>query len=229
MKIDAREPEGVSSSAGEQKLRFKALDNVVEIASPHVEVKGVIYNNALQGQAKLLMTFFEPKITKPLSEAECEVKIGTNNTLKLFGHLAWKWDGTKAQLEEQPQKEQNPDWIFLPQELPQGAEELPKATFYTFTLSKGPKGTCSAAAVYPVQGNAAAAVEPPNLGEWSPNEKITFLEDGTKQHFWNGKKNIGVESFSSVGGEKMELIGQFKLKTTGRQGGAPQEIAHFES
>jgi hypothetical protein len=229
VKIDAREPEGVFSSAGEQKLRFKALDNEVEIASPHAEVKGVIYNNALQGQAKLLVTFLEPKITKPISEAECEVKIGTNNTLKLFGHQAWTWDGTKTQLEEQPQKEQKPDWIFLSQELQQGAEELPKTLFYTLTLSKGLKGTCAAAAVYPVIGNAAAAVEPLNLGEWSSKEGITLLEDGTKQHFWNGKKNIGVESFSSLGGEKEELVGQFKLNTTGRPGGAPQEIAHFES
>lgn len=229
VKIGAREPEGVYSSAGEQKLRFKALGNQVEIVSPRAEVKGVIYNTALQGQAKLLMTFFEPKITVPPADAECEVKIGSNNTLKLLGHQAWTWDGTKTQLEEQPQKEQKPDWIFLPQELPQDAEELPKATFYTLTISKGPKGTCNAVAVFPVNGYAAAAVEPADIGEWSSNEKVTFLENGTKQHFWNGKKNIGVESFASLGGEKVELVGQYKLKAIGSQGGAPQEIAHFES
>ena len=189
--------------------------------------KGVIYNNPVQGQAKISMTFVEPKLEEP-SLSGCGVTIATNNTIKLLGHQTWTWNGTGAQLEEKSQKEQKPDWIFLPQELQQGAEGLPKELFFTITL--GPEKSCGVLALkLPVDGSLAAAVEPPSVGEWSPNETATFLPNRAMQHFWNGKANVGVEVGAKQGTEPFTLIGSYQLKTTGHQGGAQQEVARFES
>jgi hypothetical protein len=233
VKVSEKEPENVegTSPVGEKKvvLSGKLLSIAVEIVAASVEVKGNVYNNALQGQTKDLLTYVEPELVKPAA-SNCVVTIGTNNMVKLFGHQAWKWNGTEAQLHEQPQAEQKPDWIFLPAELQQGAEELPKElTFVTITLSKGSGGTCALAGTFPVKGSSAVAVEPPNVGEWGTAETQKVLPNGQKQHFWNGTKNVGVETKLVLGTEPTELKQQTKVKTLGRQGGAPQELAHFES
>jgi hypothetical protein len=221
VKIAASAPEGIASSAGEQFFLFKVAGMEVAITSPQAQLKGIIYNNGLQGQAKILIAFAQPTTTKP---AGCLVKIGTNNIITVFGHLAWTWDGSEAQLKEQPQSAQKPDWVFTGKELAQGATELPQEEIYKITLSN-----CAAAGTFPVKGNYAGAIEPPNVGEWSTNETQILQENGARQHFWNGKSNIGAETRLLGGTEPFTHVGEYKFKTTGRQGGAPQEVARFES
>jgi hypothetical protein len=228
VKIAAGEPEVVSGSAGKQELRFEVGEQDFLVTSPRAELKGVIYNNALQGQAKLSLTFVEPKIEEPALSG-CTATIGANNTIKLLGHQAWTWNGTEAQLEEQSQKEQKPEWIFLPQELQQGAEGLPKEQLF-FYISLGPKGSCGAlSGKLPVVGSLAVAVEPSGVEEWSTSETGIFLPNPTKLHFWNGVRNVGVEAGATQGTGPFTLTGKYQLKTAGRQGGASREVARFES
>jgi hypothetical protein len=224
VKIAASEPEGVGSVPTEAFFKFLVGKTEVSVISPSLQVKGIIYNNALQGQAKLILAFAQPKVVSP---SNCSVLIGQNNTIKVYGHLAWSWNGEKKELEEQPQKEQKPDWIFTGQELQQGAKELPKELpVYTLTLSGG---SCLVAGTSVIRGNYAAAIEPPNVEEWSTTETQIFLESGAKQHFWNGKENIGAETDLTLNGLPITHVGEIHFKTTGRQGGAAQEVARFES
>lgn len=231
VKISAQAPELIAGSGGEEKL----VGNVgveIEIKSKQVQIKGEIYNNALQGQAKIQITYIEPVVVKP---ANCLVTVGVANTIKVYGHQAWTWDGTEGQRTEQPQEHQKPDWIFLPTELQQGATELPAQTFTELKFSKKPGVECPALLTgtpQRVKGSLAAAIEPPNVGEWAITETQKFLPNGTKQHFWNGKENIGAKTQLTIGGSTNEatLSGETEAKVLPRQvTQEQQEIAHYES
>jgi hypothetical protein len=227
--IAGRPPwEAVEGAGPEAKLEAKILSEPAVITVESVEVKGIIFNNALQGQAKFKFTYNEPKLVKPA--LHCKVVIGTNDVVKLYGHQAWTWNGTEAQLKEQPQKEQKPDWIFLPAELQQGAEALPTSLVFTqITLqNKSATETCPIAGQFPVAGSTAATIEPANVEEWGTTETLKNLPNGAEQHFWNGKTNIGAGVGLKFGSETEKIIQEIKIKTIGTQGFAAQEIAHFE-
>lgn len=91
-KIKAGAPEEVQGNGGEQVLTGKVGGLKNEITSEGVQVKGIMYNNALQCQLKLELKYHSPKLK---GFPTCEVKVGTNNIVKLVGHQDWKWDGTK--------------------------------------------------------------------------------------------------------------------------------------
>ncbi len=57
-KISAAKAENRSSSANSQARK-------VEVTSKSVQAKGILYNNALQGQFKLLLKGHEPKLVRP--------------------------------------------------------------------------------------------------------------------------------------------------------------------
>jgi hypothetical protein len=221
--------EAVEGSGPKVTLEGKIVSEPVVITAESVEVKGIIFNNAVQGQAKLLFTYVEPQLIKPA--LHCKVVIGMGNVVKLYGHQAWTWNGTEPQLKEQPQKEQKPDWIFLPNELQQGAESLPTSQVFTqiTLLNKSATETCPVAGQFPVTGSVAAAIEPANVEEWSTTETSKALPNLTKQHFSNGVKNIGAETGLKLGAETAKLVQEAKVKTIGTQGFAAQEIAHFEN
>lgn len=220
--------EAVEGKGPEAKLESKILAEPVHITAESFSVTGIIFNNALQGQTKIQFKYVNPKLLKPV--LPCTVVIGMNNTVKLYGHLAWTWNGTAEQLKEQPQTGQKPDWIFLPSELQQGAETLPTELVFTqITLQNKGTEVCPLAGQFAVKGSAAAAVEPPNVGEWGVTEKVKALPNGTKQHFWNGAKNNGVEVNLKLGLEPAKLEQEAEVKTVGTQGFEPQEIAKFEN
>jgi hypothetical protein len=225
--------EAVGGEGGIATLVGKIGGREVTIQAKETKVKGIVYNNAVQGQAKIELTYVEPKLIKP-TEAEgikCTVTIGNNNVVKIFGHLAWTWDGTAAQLKEQPQTGQKPDWIFTPQELQQELKELPTGLiFTTITLKNVEAASCGtlASVQNPVKGNAAAAVELPNVKEWSTEETQKALPNETKQHLFNGKENVGVKTGLFLGTEPAKLEQEDKVKTLGLQGLEQQELAKFE-
>ena len=65
-----------------------------------------------------MVIFFQQFVLNVNGETpkECTATVGQqnqfNNAVQFKGHLAWKWNGTKTQLEEQPQKEQKWDIVF---------------------------------------------------------------------------------------------------------------------
>src|SRR4029077_3578452 len=104
-KIKAETPEGFRGEGELQKIKSKLAGLAIQINGEHVQVKGILYNNALQCQTKLESAAQEAKLDEP-KIAGCVVKRGENNIVKGDSHVSWKWDGTKTQLEEQPQKNQ---------------------------------------------------------------------------------------------------------------------------
>ena len=97
VKLSGQEPEEVRGSGGEATLEGEVTGvGAVEISASQVQVKGIIYNNDQQGQAKLEIAYAQPRLVKP-SLANCNVTVGPKNVVKVFGHLAWTWNGTTEQ------------------------------------------------------------------------------------------------------------------------------------
>jgi hypothetical protein len=234
LKITGQEPEEIAGRGGVQRLENSTLGITIE--SEQVQVKGILYNNPDQCQAKVLLTYSTPKLVQ---DANCEVKINGTNVVKLFGHQAWKWDGTAAQLLEKPQTLQHRDWIFLPVELQQGATTLPSGTFSTITITSKPGLKCNPLFLVnqaKVEGSATAAgfinpqktVEDQKIGTFGTVEEIRVTGGEGAQHFWNGTKFIGVQTGLEFLG-KAKYVGKFEVTPIGKQGKTPpQEIAYFE-
>lgn len=218
-KIEEKSPEKFNGEGGEQKLKAHISTEPIEIVTKSQQVKGFIYNTALQGQAKVLMIFKEPKLVKP-SLPECEVKIGESNTVKFRVYLTWKWNGLKEQLSVSPQRKvQGFDGIVIDKEIAAGATELPKGQFTTVTLSK-----CSILnGKFAVNGSATAPkLVPATLEEWKKELKLAYAEGRLKQHFWNSKEFIGGETGLIFAGNEADLSGEGSLHAE------QQEVAVFE-
>lgn len=236
-KITEAHPEEVAGHGGVQRLEGTVGGMGLTIESEQAQVKGIIYNNADQCQAKVAITYSEPKIA---ALPTCEVKINSNNVVKLYGHQAWKWNGTTKQLEEKKQELQHRDWIFLPVELQQGAKELPTGTpFATITITSKAGQKCPSTVILTqakVNGSATVAgyalqrgKENQNLGEWDEAEELRSTGGEGEQHFWNGSQFIGVKTGLTFGAPAAKYIGAFEINTIGKQEKTPpQEIAYFE-
>jgi hypothetical protein len=218
-KVEGKSPETFRGEGGEQKLKGTIAGIAVEGVATSVQVKGIIYNNALQGQVKLKMTLHEPRLAKP-NLPGCVTTVGESNTISTLGHLVWKWDGTAKQLETAPGSNQKPDGIATPIEIAEGATGLPKGVFTTITL----KGAACGVLIgkYPIEGSTALEGTPENLEEWATSINVRLPEGRFKQHFWNGKTFIGVETGLTSAGSEANISGEAKAKAD------VQEIAAFE-
>jgi hypothetical protein len=235
-KITEAAPEEIAGSGDAQRFEIRIAGQAIIMDSEKVQVKGIIYNNLDQCQAKVSLTYSEPKLEG--FEKTCEVKINGTNVVKLFGHQAWKWNGTKVQLEEKSQALQHRDWIFLPVELQQGATGLPTGTLEAITITSKPGFTCLLA-MPQVKVEGSATVEgfanpqktlgDQNLGEFAVVEELRSLGGEGAQHFWNGTRFVGVQTGLKFGGEPAKYVGKFEVNPIGKQGKTPpQEIAYFE-
>lgn len=220
VKIPEKSPEPFQGEGGQQKAASKISGMEVEGVAKSVQIKGIIYNNSLQGQLKMDLKFHEVTLTKP-NLPGCEVKFGKNNASSVVGHLAWKWDGTKTQLEESAPLHQGPTGVGLGSELSEGATELPSTEFTTITFS----GTACGVLIgkYTAKGSETIKTSPSNLGEWSKSIAITLAESSEAIHFWNGKSFIGANTSLMLGKEPARVGGESKAEV------ASQEIAVFES
>jgi hypothetical protein len=206
-------PEVVQGEGGEQKLTGTVLGEKVSITVKGVQVKGLVHGKPLQEQVKVALKFSEPKLTKPELK-ECEVKIGEENTVHVLGYLAWTWNGESKQLSEKAQPNQKPVWIFLPSELAEGANSLPKGKFATVTLKTG----CGAlAGSYSIEGSEVGELKPEKTEEWASAQTISTSEGKKKQHFWNGKKAVGVEAGLTLAGGAGAMVGSFKVSVSGKE------------
>ena len=228
LKIDQPNDENFSGEGGEQTLvgeiTSKPTNTIIEIVAKSVQAKGVIYNNALQGQIKVTLLYHEPKLVKPAGFPECQVKIGfnKNNEVKAEGHLAWKYQGNTSELTESPVTVQKPGIIFTPKEVVSGETKLPEGTFTEITLSPATK--CGVfGGTFPVKGSLSAITKPGNLGQWSTT-LVTEFPGWKQQHIWTGVggADIAVEPGLVFAGNPSTLTGSVTSKA------AVQEIAVFE-
>jgi hypothetical protein len=239
VKITGQKPEEVQGGGGEQKLEATIAGIAVQIIIPQVQVKGIIYNNGLQGQAKITLVYGKLRLVNPPMMENCQIELGNpQNTVKMNGHQAWKWDGmSSTQLNEQPVQQQRPDWIFMSSsgEITQGVTSIPEIGVTSLIF----KTNCGVfnGITFNIKGSVAASIVPVNLGEFSKKQTATMLTPGTqsKQHFWNGSQNVGGQAglVGRTGTEQsapIKLTGSFELKLLPNpQTGEQQEVALFEN
>ena len=221
-KIEAKSPEALPPEAGavQQTLKMVIAGTPVEVVAANAQAKGIIYNNSMQGQIKLLAIYVEPKLDKPELKS-CVPTLGEGDQVKLIGHLAWKWNGLKSQLEEATQKGQVADVIFTPTEIENGATGLPTGEFTKVTLEGSGCGVL--VGKYSITGSTSSGLKPGGLEEWQAQATMN-MPGGEMQHFWNGSSFIGVKPALEV---LSKPAGSVVL--SGPVGGHPaQEIAVFE-
>lgn len=225
-KIEPQTPETFSGTGGEQVFKGTVGSTPVLLKAPGVKITGTIWNNKLQGQIKLELkyppiTLAEPKL--PECQPEAFSQSGGHNVVFAEGHLAWTWDGSEGQRTEQPIVNQKPDIIFVPPgtQIQEGATELPKGVFAEVKFS--PAAHCATlAGTFKVGGSTIGSLKPEHVGEWSRTLITNTPEGKAKQHFWNGKEFIGVETGLIFDALPASLIGEDKVSS------AKQEVAIFE-
>jgi hypothetical protein len=236
-KIEEKSPETFEGKGGEQTLSSSLSGQKIIIQSKIVESKGEIFNNSKQGQIIVTNHYIEPKLVEPALKG-CEVKVGTNNTVTIKGHLAWKWNGEEKQLTAENQREagQTPDFIFTAIEPPQqkpAVKEINLVGVGGFTpITLSPAANCGAlAGTFTVAGSDVGIG---NLGleEWSQNLTVRTISNPTPsnkeliqiylQHYWDGEAQQGAKIGLTFAGEPASLVGQTNTKTT------KQEVAGFE-
>jgi hypothetical protein len=229
-KIGTQKPEGYQGQ-GERQIFEGKLGGSIVMESPRVQVKGIIYNGAVQCQTKALLKYEEPKLVEPKLPG-CEVKIGTNNEVELVGHQTWKYQGIEKELKEQPQQNQNPVGFFTHAQINDEKSELPKESFTEITL--GPEKACGALLTgkFKVSGNVGEEVSPAHLGVWGTQGTWTVNK------LWQHRPIVNAKGeFVEYSPFKTELIfagaeatykGEIKVCTTGWQQNPKQEVALWE-
>jgi len=225
-KIEPQTPETFTGTGGEQILKETVGTTPVLLKSPGVKITGGIWNNKLQGQIKLELKYSPITIAEPTlpgCQAEVSTQPGARNVVFAEGHLAWTWDGTAGQRTEQPIVNQKPDLIIVPPgtQIQENVTELPKGVFAEIKYS--PTASCGVlAGTFKLIGSTIGSLKPEKIGEWNKTFTFNTPEGKAKQHFWNGKEFIGVETGLLNAGNAMSLIGEDKITMT------KQEVAIFE-
>jgi hypothetical protein len=242
-KVSSNEPENFSGKGGVQTLIGEpAAGAVIEIKSPATQVKGAILNAEHQGQIKLVI-FYQPLSVQinGVPKPNCIATVGQqnqfSNIVQLKGHLAWKWDGSKQQLEEQPQRQQKWDIIFTPYEPQRQEPGFPlidtrkQGTFAEINLVGAECGVL--AGKQKVAGTEVGIPFPSQLEEFSKELTVRTIasgqlpkevlgekieKEGFLQHVWVGTPT-GNKEFQPLilgltfAGNPANLIGQTEIKT----------------
>jgi hypothetical protein len=229
-RIPESSPEEVFGTGGEQALLGKVVEVKSEIKAESVQVKGIIYNNADQCQAKLELKYHNLTMT---GIKGCTPIVNGDNSVKVFAHRAWKYGGIPSELEK-GLRQQKLDWIVAPTELAQGkVTSLPNGTFATITFTKHAGEACAAESVkLPVEGTVSIESHPSALEEWASLETQTVQTVGLQQ-YWNGTNWIEFKTGLKLGNATNPgtYVGKFSIEPTGKLKGntPPQEIAYFEN
>jgi hypothetical protein len=229
VKIAEKSPEKFQAKSGRAKLIGKTGENV-EIECAEDRAGGIIYNNQLQGQGKITVSFEKCKINIP------HCKVIEPIQFKANFHLMWKWQGLKTELEGQKRSEvgQRPDLLFYNGEIQQGMTALEEKEFVKIGLTNE-GGTClgtnpvvpkgyESATITPGQGKEAGELE-----KFSTTASIGFTPGPHEQDFWNGKEQIGLVTSLKIGAnaatfESQDEVGPFLTQANGQQ-----EVAIFEN
>jgi hypothetical protein len=217
-KIEAKEAEVAKGKSGEQALETLIGGTKVTVVSRENPFEDRFFNISWQGQLEQVTEWTNPELTQPALKG-CEVKINNNNQIKTIEHLAWKWNGTKKQLELKPQvAEQGWDLVVLPEPMNEGETKLPSGTLATVSLNG--EGCGVLRGKFAVKGAVSAIPSLQNTEEWSTTAVASY-PGWKQQHMWNGKEFIGVEPTLTVGEAAATLRGSVQTKTA-------QELAVFE-
>jgi len=217
-KIEPKAPENFSGSGGVQTFMVEITPSLtIEFASAATQVKGAFFNNEHQGQAKIVIFYQKPEIKiNGEKRSECKIAVGQqgqfNDILQLKGHLAWKWNGNKTQLEEAPQREQT--WgIAFTQTEPQEQSGRPLLDMRTgsgvFAEIAITGRSCGAlGGILPIMGSEVALPSPRGLGEFTKRLTIRTIPSGLLPHeiLGNEVEGQGLLQHLWVGGGYQPLI-----------------------
>jgi hypothetical protein len=229
LKIEPKGPENFRGKGGEQTLKGTIGAEPVVISSAGVEVKGAIFNSANQGQIKLEIVYKQPVLVSP-KKPGCVVTVGAKNIVVVKGHLMWKWNGEKKQIEEQPQLNQKWDIGFTaiePQQQKPVVEKVKLTNNGTFTTValKDVAACATLAGTFNVSGSAVGIPSLSQLEEWSKKLQVRTVESQTGkflQHYWDGTAFQGAELGLTFANNPASLIGQTEVEAE------QQEISVFE-
>lgn len=220
-KIEEAAQQEVWGGGGEQVLNGTLGGTEVEIASKQIQIKGHIWNSTLRGQAKLDITYVEPKLIKP-NLPNCLAKVGQNNVVHLQVALGWTWDGTAGQLTVSPQfPTQHPDFLIIARELQPNAKVLPEDEFTKITLSGAECGVLASTSV--VKGSVGGAFGKPELKEWLKSTELKIEKGKAKQHWWILSEFVGGETELKFANNPASYKGISNVFAGGQQ-----EVAVFE-
>jgi hypothetical protein len=212
------EGENLNGEGGEQILKGEIGKEPIEIKSTGIQIKIQIYNGPDQCQIKIQIQYHNPTLVKPALKG-CAVEVGVQNKIQIKLHAAWKWNGTTAQLNEQPQKEQQTDWLATTGDL-HGTTSLPKGEFTKIAFKGGGCGVL--AGNFPIKGSEKVLILPEHVEEFKTKFRLIIEPGKWHQHYWNGKEFIGVETGLEFGERPADLSGEGEATTE------KQELALFE-
>lgn len=229
-KITAQSPEKFQAKSGRSVLKAKIVAIPVEIICNKDRAGGIIYNNGLQGQMKISVSFTECVVTglKGCTVAE-PIQFNAN------GHLMWKWNGTPKQLSEQPQREQVPDLLFYGGEIQQGAKSLEEGKEFVPIKISGE--TCAVKETFVAKGFESADVTPWTMqfeNQMGPQTEfverlfVGFTPGPHEQHFWNGLEQVGLRTALHLGVEPATFTSQEELGPFYTQKNEQQKVAISE-
>lgn len=253
-KIEPKAPENFSGKAGVETLGGEISNAKVVLTSAAAQVKGAIFNAEHQGQIKIAIFYQQPEVkVNGETPKECTASIGQqgqfSDIVQLKGHLAWKWNGTRSQLIEEPQLNQKWDIIFTQTEPQQQASndpllDLRKAAGVFAEISLVGPGCGVLAGKQKVAGAEVGLPSLSQLEEWSKKLSIRTIPSGTLPatvETFNEKPAVGGVGFLqhiwvspiaqdyqplvlglTFGNNAASLVGQTETEA------AQQEIAVFE-
>jgi hypothetical protein len=223
-KITESSPEQFLTKGGVQTFDGIVAGAKIEIQSKAAQIKGIVYNNAQQCQAKAELAFQPPIVT---GFPKCGVTINSNNMIKLFGHRAWKYNGETKELTEPPEASQKLVWIFGPTELQAKAKGLQSKALFSTIKFTGAECIFNGTKVE-VNGTVGAESAPSNAGEWGTVEEQIYNGGEVWLHFWNGEEFVPAKTALTLSGNPATYKGLLHLETIGHQGHPAQEIGYFE-
>lgn len=219
---------GLSPEKFQGKGSLNILITFHEVTCNEAQIKGLIYNNSLQGQGKLAVLYTGCSSNLTHCIVNEPVHFSTN------AHLAWKWEQEPKELEGQKRQSlgQVPGMLLYHGEIEEGVKGLKEEMeFISISFKKDGVGECEfAEAPLVIKGYSSAEITPEGIEHWASTYHLRFRTSQIWQTYWNGSEQLGLLSslkggISSSAGFK----GQAKLGPFLAQGGEPREIAIFEN
>jgi hypothetical protein len=218
-KIESKSPESLSGPGSAQTFTATIGGIPVEVRAASSTVKGSIFNNALRGQGTFEIIYNQPTLVKPEVKG-CNVTVGSANIVTIKTFLAWKWNGTKEQLEEKPQTHQTWDLVAAPTEpsiqKPEPEilklDEASSGGFTTVTFSGS--GCGAIAGTFTADGSVLILPEKLTLGEFNKTLNLRTIaqeKESFKQHIWNGERYLGILVGLHFASEPANIVGQYGL------------------
>jgi hypothetical protein len=208
------------------KAVFRSPGVGIVITCLESQDKGTIWNNQLQGQGKIQVAFHNCTVTG--NGTNC--KVVEPIKFSSFFHLAWKWNGTKAQLAQGNQESLGQKWdiLFTPREIVEGAENLSEKEEFV-TVNFTPEAECTFANST-ILGFESAQPYPTQIGTWTNTLVIVFIPGRHLQHFWNGARQVGVETgLKAFGLVESTFEGEDEANTFAAANGEPVEVSVAEN